>query len=181
MQPTFKQLTDFFVSIGAESVAHTEKSYLAHAIGVYRDLQEWGADEQLCRAGMYHSIYGTEHFQRFKLPLERRGEVRELIGERGERIAYCNCVMDRATFDEAACRREPPYRFRDRISGEEIELSPQDFEDLCRVHLCDWLEQVPRSQDWDYRRTAYRQLADRLGGVALESYNRVFAHETAES
>jgi hypothetical protein len=180
MQPTFKQLTDFFVSIGAENVAHTEKSYLAHAIGVYHDLQQWGADEQLCRAGMYHSIYGTEHFQRFKLSLERRSEVRDLIGERGERIAFCNCVMDRATFDEAARRREPPYRFHDRISGDEIELSPPDFEDLCRVHLCDWLEQVPRSQDWEYRRAAYRQLAERLGGVALESYNRVFARETAE-
>jgi hypothetical protein len=51
----------------------------------------------------------------------------------------------------------------------------------CRVHLCDWLEQVPRCQQWDYRRAAYRHLAERLGGPALDSYNRVFSQETAEA
>ena len=51
---------------------------------------------------MFHSIYGTEQFQRFALPLERRGEVRAQIGERAERLAYLNCAMDRASFDAAA-------------------------------------------------------------------------------
>src|SRR5207244_5277196 len=67
MPPTFKQLTEFFKTVGADQVAHTEKTYLAHAIGVYQDLKSWGADEDLCRAGMFHSIYGTEKFQRFAL------------------------------------------------------------------------------------------------------------------
>ncbi len=176
---TFKQLTDYFVQVGADGIAHTEKSYLAHAIGVYNDLKDWGCDEDLCRAGMYHSIYGTEHFQKFTLALEHRDEVRQLIGERSERIAYCNCAMDRAAFDAAAKQQQPPYRFLDRITGNEVELEPDEFEDLCRVHLCDWLEQVPRSKDWDYRRESYRQLADRLGGIAGESYDRVFAQEAA--
>ena len=38
----------------------------------------------------------------------------------------------------------------------------------------DWLEQVPRSQEWDYRRTAYRKMAERLGGPAEENYQRIF-------
>jgi hypothetical protein len=56
-----------------------------------------------------------------------------------------------------------------------VELSEEDFTDLCKIHLYDWLEQVPRSQKRDYRREAYRRMAARLGGVALESYDRVFA------
>ena len=49
-------------------------------------------------------------------------------------------------------RPAEPYRILDRITGEEVTLSRHDFDDLCRVHLFDWLEQVPRSQEWDYRR-----------------------------
>ena len=56
-----------------------------------------------------------------------------------------------------------------------------DFDQLCRVHLCDWLEQVGRSKNWDYRRAAYRQMAERLGGYALAEYDRVFADEQVDS
>jgi hypothetical protein len=181
MQPTFKQLTDFLRELGTEQVGHTEKSYLAHNIGVYNFMKARGCTEELCRAGLFHSIYGTELFQRFSLPLDRRPDVRALIGERAERLAYVNCAMDRATFDRALHGKEGPYRFRDRITGEEVELSEDDFTDLCKIHLYDWLEQVPRSQKWDYRPEAYRGMATRLGGVALESYDLVFAAKPAAS
>jgi hypothetical protein len=179
MGPTFKQLTDFLLGLGTEDVAHTGKSYLAHNIGVYRYMKDRSCSEELCRAGLFHSIYGTELFQRFSLPVERRPEVRALIGERTERLAYANCAMDRASFDRVVTQPAGPYCFRDRLTGEAIELSAEDFDDLCRVHLYDWLEQVPRSQKWDYRRAAYRDLAERLGGIAQSSYEQVFAGEAA--
>ena len=173
MPHSFKQLTDYIISLGADRIPHTETVYLAHAIGVHNDLRSWGADSEVCAAGMFHSIYGTEGFQRFTLPLERRHEVRALAGERGERLAYLNCAMDRASFDAAVERGTPPYRLHDRLAHEDVELSERDFDDLCTIHLCDWLEQVPRSKAWDYRPQAYRRLADRLGGVAQENYRRV--------
>jgi hypothetical protein len=179
MGPTFKQLTDFLLGLGTEDVAHTGKSYLAHNIGVYRYMKDRGCTEELCQAGLFHSIYGTELFQRFSLPVERRPEVRALVGERAERLAYANCAMDRASFDRAVTQPAGPYRVRDRLTGEAIELPAEDFDDLCRVHLYDWLEQVPRSQKWDYRREAYRNLAERLGGIAQRSYEQVFAGESA--
>ncbi len=175
MSPTFKQLTDFFRSLGADQVGHTEKTYLAHAIGVYRDLQAWGCDEDLCRAGMFHSIYGTEKFQKFALPLDRRQELRDLLGDRAERLAFVNCVMDRASFDQAVRQSAGPYRLTDRLTKGILELTAAEMDELCRIHLCDWLEQVPRSREWNYRRPAYRALAERLGGAALAAYERVFA------
>jgi hypothetical protein len=175
----FKRLTDFLVGMGVEQVPHTHKSYLAHLIAVYRDLEAQGCPEEVCRAGMFHSIYGTERFQGFTLPLERRGEVRALVGDQAERLAYLNCAMDRPSFDHALEQDAEPYRFTDRIAGQEVRLSRPDFDDLCRVHLFDWLEQVPRSREWGYRRAAYRRMAERLGRSALEAYERVFAAETA--
>jgi hypothetical protein len=175
MDNQLKRLADFLLSVGIENIGHTGKTYLAHLIGVYRDMQAGGCAEDACRAGMFHSIYGTERFQGFKLPLERRLEVRNLIGPRAENLAYVNCAMDRASFDRALQKADGPYPIADRLTGAEVELTPTDFDDLCRVHLYDWLEQVPRSKDWDYRRAAYRRMATRLGGAAKESYDRAFA------
>ena len=172
-----KQISDFLIHVGADQVSHTEKTYLAHAISVYNDLKKWGCEEELARVGVLHSIYGTELFQRFTLPLERRDEVRELIGDRAELIAYLNCAMDRTHFDAEILKTGGPYQILDRFTSREIDVSDEDFRDLCVVHLCDWLEQVERSKNWDYRRAAYRALAERLGGIVLESYDRVFARE----
>ena len=181
MDKGMKPLTDFLLGLGIEEVPHTGKTYLGHLIGVYRLMEAGGCDAEVCRAGMFHSIYGTEMFQGFKLPLERRGEVRDLIGDRAERLAYLNCAMDRASFDRALDQASAPYRIIDRITGEGVELSGVDFDDLCRVHLFDWLEQVPRSREWDYRRAAYRRMAARVGAPAEESYERTYAQADTEA
>ena len=180
MTEDFKRQVDFLRGLGVEGIAHTSKTYLGHLLAVYRLMQEQGCSEELCRAGMFHSIYGTERFRGFTLPLERRGEVRALIGERAERLAYLNCAMDRASLDRALSEDVEPYRIFDRESGEVVELSRADLDDLCRVHLFDWLEQVPRSTyGWGYRREGFRRMAERLGGNALASYDHVFAAEPA--
>ena len=178
MDNHFQKMTDFFTEVGANGVEHSDKTYLAHAAGVYRDLQRWECDEDLCRAGLFHSIYGTEPFHWFRLPLNRRDEVRDLIGVRAERLAYLNCAMTRETFDRTIQQDQGPYAMIDRFTGEEIVFSPADFRDLCTVHLCDWLETVERNRGWDDRRVAFRRLAGILSGVAKESYERVFARES---
>lgn len=174
MDPDYRSMIEFLRGLDIENMQHSgAKGYLAHLVGVHNDLQRWGCERDVCRAGLFHSIYGTELFRRFTLPLERRGEIRALVGERAEWLAYVNCLMDRATFD-ALLQSDGPYRIRHRETGETMELSRQDYGDLVRVHLCDWLEQVARSGNWDYRCDAYRRMAQRLGGVAQESYDRVF-------
>lgn len=68
MDRDLKRLTDFLVNMGVEQVPHTHKSYLAHLIAVYRSLEAQGYPEDVCRAGMFHSIYGTERFQGLSYP-----------------------------------------------------------------------------------------------------------------
>jgi hypothetical protein len=175
MPAKFKQLTEFLVNLGIEKIAHTQKNYLAHLIGVYKLMQGSECEEDLCRAGLFHSIYGTEKFQGFKLPLERRMELAEMIGNRAERLAYWNCQMDRVSLDELLSQADEPYLLRNRENGEMMPLTRRELDDLCCVHLFDWLEQAPRSRfGWDYRRQAYRQMAERLGGRALQAYDQVF-------
>jgi hypothetical protein len=175
MNEDLKPLIDFLKARGIEKVAHTQKTYLAHVVNVYRYLEERGGSPDACRAGMFHSIYGTEKFQGFKLPLEERTTIAKLIGERAERIAYLNCAMDRASFDRAVERGKPPYVIVDRLTKKEVEVAPADFDELGRVHLYDWLEQLPRTQQRDYRSVEYRRLAQRVGEAALKELDEVYA------
>ena len=172
---TFRELTTYLRDIGADEVSHTSKGYLAHAIGVYNDLKEWGWNEELARTGLFHSIYGTQLFQGFTLPLENRDEIRDLIGEQAELISYLNCAIDRPHFDEEILKTSGPYQILDRFTDEPMAVSDENFDLLCTLHLCDWLEQVARSDAWDYRRTALRRLAERVGGIGRERYDAVFA------
>jgi (p)ppGpp synthase/HD superfamily hydrolase len=102
--PLYKHMTAFLLGQGIEEMEHTGKTYLGHLIAVHRMMEEQACSTDACRAGLFHSIYGTEAFQRFQLPLNRRAEIRDLIGERAERLAYLNCAMDRASFDAAMQR-----------------------------------------------------------------------------
>lgn len=177
MALTFKQLTNWFIETGADSVAHTKNGYLAHAIGVYNDLKKWDLGEESARAGLFHSIYGTQQFQGFTLPVERRQEIRNLIGDHWERICFFNCFMLRESLYNQARDDKQTYEIGHRETGENMKLDRKAFDDLCTLHLCDWLEQVERSNMWDFNRREFRSLAERLGGVALESYDQVFAKE----
>ncbi len=177
--PLYKQMTALLLEFGIGDQPHTGKTYIGHLLAVHRLMEEQRCGRDACRAGLFHSVYGTEQFQGFKLPLERRAEVRTLIGERAERLAYLNCAMDRVTFDAALQQSAPPYRFRDRLTGAEVALDGEDFDDLCRVHLYDWLEQAQRSRHGlSYRREAYRRMAERLGAEAVAAFDRVFGGET---
>jgi hypothetical protein len=176
--PLYKQMTALLREFGIGDQPHTDKTYIGHLLAVHRLMEDQECGVDACRAGLFHSVYGTERFQGFKLPLDQRAKIRALIGERAERLAYLNCAMDRASCDAALERAEPPYPIRDRLAGVEVALNGDDFDDLCRVHLYDWLEQVPRSRyGYDYRRAAYRRMAERLGPDALAAYDRVFTAE----
>ena len=52
------------------ALAHNgEEAFDQHLVGVQSVLRSWGAPEHLTHAALFHSIYGTEGFQGFSLPL----------------------------------------------------------------------------------------------------------------
>ncbi len=183
--PARGELIDYLRGLGTAEVDHTGHDFLRHLIAVHDLLAAHGADDELAVAGLFHSIYGTERFQDFSLPLTERGQVRVQIGERAERSAWLNCIMDRATLDAAvtaALGGQSELTISDREGGAPIPVSPAELRDLAQVHLFDWLEQVERSEfGWDYRRTAYREMARLVGPVAESLYAEVFTREPAQA
>ena len=173
MDKHYKQMTDFLVGMGIDELPHTHKSYLAHLIAVFRDLDSLGSRRMCAAPGCFIRSMGRRSFRGSSCRWSDATKCGPLIGDRAERLAYLNCAMDRAAFDRALETADGPFQIGDRITGETIEVSGADFDDLCRVHLIDWLEQVPRSEEWDYRRAGYQKMARRLGG-GRNKFERVY-------
>lgn len=79
--------------------------FFDHLLGNEHCLREWqhlgdNIDDDVCLAGLFHSIYGTVGYQASQFPISRRDELRELIGERAEQLVYWTCAMDKATWFE---------------------------------------------------------------------------------
>jgi hypothetical protein len=140
----------FLSAAGVESMAHSERGLLDHLQGTRDLLIAWGARDALCLAGLFHSVYGTEHYVPAAIPVSMREELRGLIGEEAERLAWIFCVMKRETFDENLTR-ESDWRVQHRITGDWISLTGEQFGDLVTLTFANTLEAMPRLS-WGLRR-----------------------------
>ena len=184
-----------------EALEHTGASaFDDHLKGVQCVLRGWGADTNVCDAGLFHSIYGTEGFQGYKLPFTRRPDIRKLIGSKAEKLAWIFCVVDRATVDLTLQTKSFEFVSREELGRFVIPLSgEEEWLDFLELTLADWLEQVEgaaqrSNQLWgweigeaySYRREAYQKMAMLLAessrGVrlyeALEMCKEVYATES---
>ena len=49
MDERYRKMTDFLVGLGTDKVEHSGRTFLAHLIGVHRDLESWGRGHEICR------------------------------------------------------------------------------------------------------------------------------------
>lgn len=125
-----------------------------HLTGVQSVLRFWKAPEYLASAGLFHSIYGSEGFQGFCLPLSERGELRKIIGTKAEFLVWIFCMVDRYTVDEHVVDWEKSgekklhsnqtfvLKSRAELGRFEMTLNTEEFLDFIELTLSDWLEQV---------------------------------------
>ena len=174
--PMYERALELLNRFGAVSVEHPSGTLLEHLRGTYEQLERWGCSEDLCRAGLYHSVYGTEYFQKRTVPLEARDEVRSAIGDRAEEIAYLYCALSRQSLyrnlDMGA-----PYSVKGR-DAREMPISLTQLADLMTLDLANRLEQQPRTR-WDVARIdrdrkIYERAVPLLPGVAVAEFRKMF-------
>lgn len=138
-----KNLHTFLATSIPEALEHTgTATFDEHLKGVSAVLRNWGANEDLVYAGMFHSIYGTEGFQGFSLSYRRRRDVEKLIGKRAERLAFIFCVADRMTVDDLVARHY------DRLSGGDQSIQQLSFSINARYELGRFEINFPTEHDW---------------------------------
>jgi hypothetical protein len=84
--------------LGAFRTQHNRRMGLTlgeHLTNTYDDLKRMGADEDVALAGGLHSIYGTNAFRSASLGPDKRPVIRQLFGERAERLAWLFSQINR--------------------------------------------------------------------------------------
>ncbi|MGW3150033.1 DUF6817 domain-containing protein, partial [Streptomyces sp. NPDC001177] len=92
---TVAQARALLGQLGADTLAHPGGTLLAHLDRVRERLAVWGARPALRLAGLCHAAYGTDGFPSELLPLDRRPELRAVIGTEAEAIVYFYASCDR--------------------------------------------------------------------------------------
>ena len=155
-EPLEKRLR-FLRKVGTEHMPHTESGLFDHLLGTRRLLVEWEARPALCDAGLFHSVYGTECYELKAVPLTMRNEVKQLIGDEAESLAWLFCMMRRETLFDQNLHKDREFSVQHRLTGEWIPLTEDQFHDLITMTLANCLEAFPRCS-WSERRSMRRGL-----------------------
>lgn len=101
----------------------TEK-FINHCIGVYEILRKEGHGNDVCNAGLYHSIYGTSYFDVTVQNIhDHRDLIKKEIGEYAENLVYNMCIL--------------PDREKNILNGDcDFEIGIySDISKICRANL----------------------------------------------
>lgn len=177
----FKELAD----LGAEELRHPSGNLMSHLEGTRRLLESWGNRDELCRAGLYHAVYGTFAFQNNLVEIGKRKQIAALIGDEAEKIVYYYCACDREFFYPQIGRVEKPV-FLNRFTGKKETLAPQMFRDLLELTLANELEILKTDADFPAKqKTEFEQFFERLepfvSAKGFTEFRRLFNEKNDEN
>jgi SM-20-related protein len=84
-----------YIKERTEGIPHSRSTFFEHLYGTYEILKGLGLSQDVCMAGLFHAIYGTTYFKH-DLTVDR-DEVKRLIGDYAEHLAYEFCSMPNRT------------------------------------------------------------------------------------
>ncbi|PZN82697.1 MAG: hypothetical protein DM484_05995 [Candidatus Methylumidiphilus alinenensis] len=159
---------------GANLIEHSGATLLDHLIGVAALLRNWGCDDTLCRAGLFHSVYGTATFQHRLYAEWERAAVRAAIGEAAEAIVWLFSVV---RFSEVyRYQGEVGYAVHRRDACTELTLSLDEVAALNTVALANSFEQADgpfNPGDIFEWRQAFAKLQDRVPPGVLRALDQL--------
>lgn len=136
------RLAGLLQSLDAHRVLHSKRTLAEHLVGTYELLRSWGNDEVVCRAGLFHSIYGTRVFKIRCADFSSRKMVRDVIGAPAEFLAYLFCIADRDSFFSGA--RTTPHVIRDAVGNTDLAVTRRVLASLLEIEAANIVEHLPR-------------------------------------
>lgn len=128
-----------------EVVLHGGRTLGEHLRGTHQVLLGWSQPDRICLAGAVHSVYSTDTFRHSVLPLDKRGYLRDLIGDEAEWLVFLFCSTNRREILSALQRGDleqaNALRVADRRTGSALSLSVRDIGDLAVLHMANLAEQ----------------------------------------
>lgn len=125
---------------------HSGRHLIDHLVGVYQLLAAWDNPPHICRAGLFHSIYGTNIFTVRSASFSERAVISEAIGEPAERLAFLFCISERpVAFLKAVAQRR--YVIDDIVHRQPVTVTPDEIAALIEIETANFLEQPDNPDD----------------------------------
>jgi hypothetical protein len=131
--------------LGAGEFTHLKGSLVEDLAGTYNLLANWGNDETLCRAGLYHAVYGTSGYADQLVTLGNRNTIKTLIGDAAENIVYSYCACPREIFWPQIGKVANPI-FKDRFTDDEYSVGIEWLKNFCELTVANELEIAKKSE-----------------------------------
>ena len=93
-----ERMHELLIELRTEETRHSGRSLFRHLKNVHDLLRDWDNDDEVCHAGLFHSIYGTSTFKHRSL-FDRERLIR-LIGNEAERLVFFFSTAHRPFFDD---------------------------------------------------------------------------------
>jgi (p)ppGpp synthase/HD superfamily hydrolase len=168
---TLRALLD---QLGVNQVSHSGQTLMCHLTATSKILQDWACRQELCAAGLFHSIYGTEMFRVAKQSFEDRRMLQQAISEDAENLVYLYGTISRQSLYDAAQaeQAEKDAMVRDFRTGAEVIITRERLSELLTLDFANTLEQCPRAYVRDGLIEIYRRAASILPPPAVSTLNR---------
>ncbi|MGH8083770.1 MAG: DUF6817 domain-containing protein [Lysobacter sp.] len=125
-------------NLGAGRVPHSGRMLRDHLIATAKLLEAWGCSADVCAAGMFHSIYGTNAFATSCVQTSRRSRLRRSIGADAERLVYLFSICERPA---ALLRGLTDLHLVNRFTAEACAVTRGELRDLLAIECANLIEQ----------------------------------------
>lgn len=150
--PDPESLKPLLLKLGAGRLKHSgERTFAEHLEGTQAILKAWGAKVHVQVAGLFHSIYATEHFDRQLIPVSQRHSVEVLIGTKAEHLVYLFAKIKREDLrsqilnlsSDATAHTDLPIAAIDASPGNDsLTVTIHEAFDLCMLVMANDAEQA---------------------------------------
>jgi hypothetical protein len=126
-----------------DAIRHANGSLLTHLQGTHRLLKAWGNSEDVCLAGLFHSVYGTIHFRPTLVASSERSRVRRVIGTQAERLVYWFSVANRPDAFLSAYNNHDGHSAMVETNNPNrvLSLNPRELTSLLEIEAANLAEQ----------------------------------------
>ncbi|MGH9347919.1 MAG: DUF6817 domain-containing protein [Vicinamibacterales bacterium] len=143
---------------------HSDATLRQHLLETYALLKDWGNPDEVCVAGLFHSIYGTQWYPVESAPMTERERIAGVIGKPAEELAFLFCATDRADLWQSP--GDEDVTLRSRIDEGRFVVSRARRRDLLEIEIANTVEQLDRVRDPDS--SVLDALAQRIQAFAGE-------------
>lgn len=122
---------------------HGNSTLYDHLVGTQRILNAWSCPRIVHLAGLFHSIYSTQHYPYGLFSTDKRSALASVLGEEPERLVYMFCTVDRDELWSKLDYGAFPNRViaSSVVSDGEIILDKADLTRLAFIELANTVEQ----------------------------------------